>query len=52
MPRPRALVVDDSVVARRLVSKALASEGSVEVAGVAADGRLALAASSGFARTS
>ena len=44
MPRPRALVVDDSVVARRLVSKALASEGSVEVAGVAADGRLALAA--------
>jgi two-component system chemotaxis response regulator CheB len=43
MARPRALVVDDSVVVRRLVSKALEAEGSVEVAGVAADGRIALA---------
>ncbi|HTG46462.1 MAG TPA: chemotaxis-specific protein-glutamate methyltransferase CheB [Actinomycetota bacterium] len=40
--RPRVLVVDDSVVVRRLVSKALDAEGSVEVAGVAADGRIAL----------
>jgi two-component system chemotaxis response regulator CheB len=43
MGRPRVLVVDDSVVARRLVSTALASEGSVEVVGVAPDGRVALA---------
>jgi len=43
MGKPRVLVVDDSVVARRLVSTALASDGSVEVVGVAADGRVALA---------
>src|SRR2546425_294215 len=43
MGKPRVLVVDDSVVARHLVSTALASEGSVEVVGVAADGRVALA---------
>ena len=43
MVRPRVLVVDDSVVARRLVSTALASDGSVEVVGVAPDGRAALA---------
>jgi len=43
MPRPRVLVVDDSVVARRLVSKALMDDDSVEVVGVAADGRVALA---------
>jgi len=43
MGRPRVLVVDDSVVARRLVSTALASDGSVEVVGVAPDGRAALA---------
>lgn len=43
MGRPRALVVDDSVVVRRLVSKALEEDGSIEVAGVAADGRIALA---------
>jgi two-component system, chemotaxis family, protein-glutamate methylesterase/glutaminase len=43
MARPRVLVVDDSVVVRRLVSKALEAEGSTEVAGVAADGRIALA---------
>jgi two-component system chemotaxis response regulator CheB len=35
--------VDDSVVVRRFVSKALEQAGSVEVAGVAADGRIALA---------
>src|SRR5437773_12516727 len=43
MGKPRVLVVDDSVVARRLVSTALASDGSVEVVGVAADSRVALA---------
>jgi len=42
MQRPRVLVVDDSVVMRRLVSKALEAEGEVEVVGVAADGRIAL----------
>jgi len=43
MPNPRVLVVDDSVVARRLVSKALEADETVEVVGVAADGRIALA---------
>ena len=43
MHRPRVLVVDDSVVVRRLVSKALEAEGEVEVVGVAADGAIALA---------
>ena len=42
MHRPRVLVVDDSVVVRRLVSKALEAEGEVEVVGVAADGAIAL----------
>jgi two-component system, chemotaxis family, protein-glutamate methylesterase/glutaminase len=42
MARPRVLVVDDSVVARRLVSKAIAEEGSVDVVGTAADGRVAI----------
>jgi two-component system, chemotaxis family, protein-glutamate methylesterase/glutaminase len=43
MQRPRVLVVDDSVVVRRLVSKALEAEDEVEVVGVAADGSIALA---------
>jgi two-component system chemotaxis response regulator CheB len=43
MHRPRVLVVDDSVVVRRLVSKALEAEDEVEVVGVAADGTIALA---------
>ena len=43
MARPRVLVVDDSVVARRLVSKAIAADGSVDVVGTAADGRVAVA---------
>ncbi len=34
MSKPRVLVVDDSVVVRRLVSKALEQDGSVEIAGV------------------
>ena len=43
MHRPRVLVVDDSVVVRRLVSKALEAEDEVEVVGVAPDGKIALA---------
>ena len=43
MQRPRVLVVDDSVVVRRLVSKALEAEDEVAVVGVAADGKIALA---------
>jgi two-component system chemotaxis response regulator CheB len=42
MPRIRVLVVDDSVVARRLVTEALAGVPDVEVVGTAADGRMAL----------
>jgi two-component system, chemotaxis family, protein-glutamate methylesterase/glutaminase len=42
MTLPRVLVVDDSVVARRLVSKALVAADSVDVVGIAADGRVAL----------
>ncbi|WP_324650479.1 chemotaxis-specific protein-glutamate methyltransferase CheB [Georgenia sp. H159] len=38
----RVLVVDDSVVIRRLVTQALAEDPSIEVVGVAANGRLAL----------
>jgi two-component system chemotaxis response regulator CheB len=43
MQRPRVLVVDDSVVVRRLVSKGLEAEDEVDVVGVAADGSIALA---------
>ncbi|MFC7879492.1 chemotaxis-specific protein-glutamate methyltransferase CheB [Isoptericola sp. NPDC057391] len=39
----RVLVVDDSVVVRRLVSESLAREPGITVVGTAADGRLALA---------
>ncbi|WP_413451411.1 chemotaxis-specific protein-glutamate methyltransferase CheB [Georgenia phoenicis] len=38
----RVLVVDDSVVIRRLVTQALAADPGIEVVGVAANGRLAL----------
>lgn len=38
----RVLVVDDSVVVRRLITNTLGSESDLEVAGVAANGRLAL----------
>jgi len=41
--RIRVLVVDDSVVVRRLVSDALSREPAIEVVGVAADGRIAQA---------
>jgi CheY-like chemotaxis protein len=39
----RVLIVDDSVVMRRLLSEALASDGGLEIAGYAANGRIALA---------
>ena len=43
MPKIRVLIVDDSVVVRRLVSDVLETNPSIEVAGVAANGRIALA---------
>ena len=43
MPPVRVLVVDDSVVVRRLVTRALEADPEVEVVGVAANGRIALA---------
>jgi two-component system chemotaxis response regulator CheB len=43
MPRFRILVVDDSVVYRRLVSEELSRDSELEVAGTAANGRIALA---------
>jgi two-component system chemotaxis response regulator CheB len=42
MGKIRVLVVDDSVVIRRLVSDILASDPEIEVAGSAANGRIAL----------
>jgi len=42
MKKYRILVVDDSVVARRIVSDALANEPEIEVIGVASNGRIAL----------
>src|SRR5660398_238925 len=41
--RIRVLVVDDSVVVRRLVADALSEDPAIEVVGSAANGRLALA---------
>jgi len=41
--RYRILIVDDSVVMRRVVRQALESDDEIEVAGVAANGRIALA---------
>src|SRR6516225_1937155 len=43
MPRFRVLVVDDSVVYRRLVSEELSRDPELEVVGTAANGRIALA---------
>lgn len=42
MPKLRALVVDDAVVMRRLVSEVLERDGTIEVAAVAPNGRIAL----------
>src|SRR5512144_3299395 len=43
MRRVSVLVVDDSVVVRRLVSDVLSDDPDIEVVGTAANGRLALA---------
>ncbi|WP_046530136.1 MULTISPECIES: protein-glutamate methylesterase/protein-glutamine glutaminase [Cellulomonas] len=43
MARTRVLVVDDSVVIRRLVTDALSREPAIDVVGVAANGRIAQA---------
>ena len=43
MPKIRVLVVDDSVVFRRLVTEEFARDPALEVAGTAANGRIALA---------
>jgi two-component system chemotaxis response regulator CheB len=42
MRKIRVLIVDDSVVIRRILSNVLASDPGIEVAGVAQDGRIAL----------
>ena len=43
MNKLRVLVVDDSVVIRRMVREIVAADPELEVAGVAADGKIALA---------
>jgi two-component system chemotaxis response regulator CheB len=43
MPKIRVLIVDDSVVVRRLVADVISSDPSCEVVGTAANGRIALA---------
>ncbi|MBD2243276.1 chemotaxis response regulator protein-glutamate methylesterase [Nostoc sp. FACHB-888] len=43
MPKIRVLIVDDSVVVRSRLSKILSSDPELEVVGVAANGRIALA---------
>jgi two-component system chemotaxis response regulator CheB len=43
MPPIRILVVDDSIVIRKVLCEALASDPSIEVVGTASDGRIALA---------
>src|SRR5215470_5766214 len=43
MPKIRVLVVDDAVVFRRLLAEELSSDPALEVAGTAANGRIALA---------
>jgi two-component system, chemotaxis family, protein-glutamate methylesterase/glutaminase len=43
MVKTRVLVVDDSAVARRLVSDALTTDPSIEVCGTASNGKIALA---------
>lgn len=42
MQKIRILIVDDSVVIRRMLTDALAADPSLEIAGVAANGRIAL----------
>jgi two-component system, chemotaxis family, protein-glutamate methylesterase/glutaminase len=43
MRRIRVLIVDDSVVIRRVLREVLASDPEIEVAGIAANGQIALA---------
>lgn len=43
MTKIRVLIVDDAVVVRRMVSDALAADSAIEIAGTAANGRIALA---------
>jgi two-component system chemotaxis response regulator CheB len=43
MPRTRVLIVDDSIVCRRALADELGRDGELEVAGAAANGRIALA---------
>ncbi|HZW95186.1 MAG TPA: hypothetical protein VFF64_19715 [Candidatus Eremiobacteraceae bacterium] len=43
MTRIRILVVDDSVVVRRLLCETLSADAQLEVVGSASDGRIALA---------
>ena len=43
MPPIRVLVVDDSTVIRKVLCEALASDPALEIAGIAPDGRIALA---------
>ena len=43
MPKIRVLVVDDAVVMRRLLSSVLEQDAELELAGIAANGRIALA---------
>lgn len=43
MRKIRVLIVDDSTVVRRLLTNALASDAAIEIAGVAANGKIALA---------
>src|SRR5580704_7800944 len=43
MPKIRVLVVDDAVVFRRLVAEEVSRDPALEVAGTAANGRIALA---------
>lgn len=43
MPKIRVLIVDDSVVVRRMVSDVLAADPQIEIAGTAANGKIALA---------
>ena len=43
MPKTRVLIVDDSVVLRRLVADELAADPALEVVGTAANGKIALA---------
>ncbi len=43
MPNARVLIVDDSVVIRRLLTKVLEGEDGIDVAGIAQNGKIALA---------